>query len=596
MNEEARQVAHLQGWVEPKAYNYDNDLVSENPATNGTNHCDVINEDGDNANSGGQGDQSGHCHKWAHDAGRYEWKEEFGDVGPRSEKLEEELFNGKYINRAGEKFKNLTTVKVIVESEERPKPINNFTQAGIHPILVENIQRCGYETPTPIQAYTIPAVITGHDMIGVAQTGSGKTAAFLIPCISKLMGKVKKLAARRPNLAVDFDVARERVRAEPLILIVAPTRELCCQIFDEARRLCYRSMLRPCVAYGGGPMRDQIAQLNLGCDLLVATPGRLLDFMGRPEVLSLSRVRYTIIDEADELLHDDWEQEMTKIMSGGDANTDGDHRYLLFSATFPKRLKKLAAKFLANDHVHVSIGRTGSVHCNVKQQIIWAEPNAKHQALYDLLISMPPSRTLVFVRSKKTADFVDDYLFNLGLPSTSIHSDRLQIEREDALRSFKTGDSPILVATGVSARGLDVKHVMHVINFDLPLYEHDGTNEFVHRIGRTARIGNEGLATSFYNDKDSAMGPFITKILMETGQAVPEFLEQYKPNGDLDFDEDDPDVDEDNEGAALHGNDDAWGGGEDNNAVGVSEPAWGANNSAHQEAWGTTNEAATAAW
>lgn len=122
-------------------------------------------------------------------------------------------------------------------------------------------------------------------------TGSGKTAAFLIPCISKLMGKVKKLAARRPNLAGNFDPTRERVRAEPLILIVAPTRELCCQIFDEARRLCYRSMLRPCVAYGGGPKKEQIAQLNLGCDLLVATPGRLLDFMNMPDVLSLSRVR-----------------------------------------------------------------------------------------------------------------------------------------------------------------------------------------------------------------------------------------------------------------------------------------------------------------
>jgi ATP-dependent RNA helicase DDX3X len=148
------------------------------------------------------------------------------------------------------------------------------------------------------------------------------------------------------------------------------------------------------------------------------------------------------------MLHDDWEEDMSKIMSGGgkcsicikfilltiiDANTDGDHRYLLFSATFPKRLKTLAAKFLATDHIHVSIGRTGSVHINVKQQVIWAEKNSKQQALYDLLISMPPSRTLVFVRSKKTADFVDDYLFNMGLPSTSIHSDRLQSEREDAL-------------------------------------------------------------------------------------------------------------------------------------------------------------------
>ncbi|KAK5239654.1 hypothetical protein LTR40_014358, partial [Exophiala xenobiotica] len=148
--------------------------------------------------------------------------------------------------------------------------------------------------------------------------------------------------------------------------------------------------------------------------------------MGRPEVLSLSRVRYTIIDEADEMLHDDWEEEMAKIMGGGDANEDGDHRYLLFSATFPKRLQKLAAKFLDANHVHVSIGRTGSSHNNVKQHVLWVDQDKKMRALYDLLISMPPSRTLVFVRSKKTADFVDDYLFNLGMPSTSIHSDRTQ--------------------------------------------------------------------------------------------------------------------------------------------------------------------------
>ena len=138
---------------------------------------------------------------------------------------------------------------------------------------------------------------------------------MLIPVISKLMGKAKKLAAPRPG--VNFDPMRDRVRAEPLVLVVAPTRELCCQIFDEARRLCYRSMLRPCVAYGGAPRRDQIAQLNRGCDLLIATPGRLIDLMGLPDVLSLSRLRYTIVDEADEMLHDDWSDDMAKIMSGG---------------------------------------------------------------------------------------------------------------------------------------------------------------------------------------------------------------------------------------------------------------------------------------
>ena len=247
------------------------------------------------------------------------------------------------------------------------------------------------------------------------------------------MGKVKKLAARRPNLANGFNAEVDTVRAEPLILVVCPTRELCCQIFDEARRLCYRSMLRPCVVYGGGPIREQRAELARGCDILVATPGRLLDFMSKPDVLSLGRVRFTIIDEADEMLHADWEEEMAKIMSGGDTNEDGDHRYLLYSATFNKDMRRLAKKYLASDHVRVRIGRAGSAHVNVKQQVIWVERNAKQQAAYDLLLAMPPSRTLVFCNSKKGVDFLDDYLFNLGLPTTSIHADRTQREREDAL-------------------------------------------------------------------------------------------------------------------------------------------------------------------
>lgn len=166
---------------------------------------------------------------------------------------------------------------------------------------------CRYEVPTPIQAYTIPAVLTGHDLIAISQTGrcwivcnlryiltkkgSGKTAAFLIPVLSQLMGKAKKLAAPRPNVADGYDPQLHRVTAEPLVLIVAPTRELSTQIFDEARRLCYRSMLRPCVVYGGGPGWEQKADLEKGCDILIATPGRLLDFMNQNKVLSLRRVK-----------------------------------------------------------------------------------------------------------------------------------------------------------------------------------------------------------------------------------------------------------------------------------------------------------------
>ncbi|KAH0830925.1 hypothetical protein AYO21_06456 [Fonsecaea monophora] len=592
-NEEAIKLARQSGWVEPKANNY----TARAPTTalgSDQAQLEVVAEENDGAD---EVVVSRHAtSNWSHDAAKYEWKEEYGDVGPRDEKLEKDLFRGEHINRAGIKFDNLTTVKVMVESETRVNPVSSFKDAGLHPVILENIELCGYRHTTPIQAYTIPAVLTGHDMIGIAQTGSGKTAAFLIPTISKLMGKVKKLAAPRPNIGQGFDVSRDRVRAEPLILIVAPTRELCCQIFDEARRLCYRSMLRPCVAYGGAPIRDQAAQLQRGCDLLVASPGRLLDFMGRPELLSLARVRYTIIDEADEMLHDDWGDEMSKIMGGGDANTDGDHRYLLFSATFPKRVRKLAAKYLASDYIHVSVGRTGSVHVNVKQHILWCDKDKKMKALYDLLISMPPSRTLIFVKFKKTADFVDDYLFNLGLPSTSIHSDRTQSEREDALRSFKGGSTPILVATGVTARGLDVRNVMHVINFDLPSADHDGKNEYVHRIGRTARIGNEGLATSFYNDGDEALGPFLTKILLETNQDIPDFLEHFKPDGgNLNFDEEEEqDFDDNTGGGAGDAGGDAWGTG--NNAAGAGGDAWGAagNSNTASNAWGSTGNNAAA--
>ncbi len=240
------------------------------------------------------------------------------------------------------------------------------------------------------------------------------------------MGKAKKLAAPRPNIASDdFIFAQHAVRAEPLILVVVPTR--------EARRLCYRSMLRPCVAYGGGPIREQADELRRGCDILIASPGRLIDFMNKSSLLSLKRVKFTIIDEADELVSSDWADDMKTILSGGDNNEDADHRYMMFSATFPKGARQLAKDHLADDHIRVRVGRIGSTHMSITQNIVWAEENVKRQALLDLLMTSPPARTIVFVNSKKSADFIDDFLYNNSLPSTSIHSDRTQREREDAL-------------------------------------------------------------------------------------------------------------------------------------------------------------------
>ena len=235
--------------------------------------------------------------------------------------------------------------------------------------MLENVQLCNYENPTPIQAYTIPAVLQGQDVIAIAQTGSGKTAAFMIPILSKLMGKAKQLAAPRPSPTEFFDPRLNGVMAEPLVLVIAPTRELSVQIFDEARRLCYRSMLRPCVAYGGGPSREQADELRRGCDILIGTPGRLFDFLQRSNLVSLCRVRFTIIDEADELVQPDWEDDLRKLMSGGDNNEDASHRYLMFSATFPRGARQLAKGYLDDDHIRIHVGRAGSSHKNITQMV-----------------------------------------------------------------------------------------------------------------------------------------------------------------------------------------------------------------------------------
>ncbi|KAI5296682.1 hypothetical protein KEM52_000006 [Ascosphaera acerosa] len=571
MNAEALARAREHGWVEPQEYDYQKyqqpPSAPHGPAALAGAGGDVAADQTAAANGATEGvvaapgavarDDDAMQPEWASSAAKYEWREEFGDVGPRNEALEKMLFHSDLISRAGASFDKLREIKVTAETTEQPDPIVSFETAGLHPVMLDNIRLCNYAVPTPIQAYSIPAVLTNHDLIAVAQTGSGKTAAFLIPILSKLMGKVKKLAAARPNLANGFDPTVDAVRAEPLVLIVAPTRELSTQIFDEARRLCYRSMLRPCVVYGGAPVREQRLELQKGCDVLIGTPGRLLDFMEKPHILSLQRVRYTVIDEADEMLQPDWEEDFAKLMSGGDLNEDADHNYMMFSATFNKQCRALARKCLAADHVRIRIGRAGSAHLNVTQRIVYAEEHMKKQCLYDLLLAMPPARTLVFVNTKQQADFLDDYLFNMGLPSTSIHSDRTQREREDALRAFRTAKCPIMVATGVSARGLDIKNVMHVINFDLPTMNHGGIDEYIHRIGRTARIGNVGMATSFYNhDRNADIGPEIVKILLECNQEVPDFLESEKPiDGKLVFHDDS----DEEEGAEDDGGGSEWG-------------------------------------
>ena len=297
------------------------------------------------------------------------------------------------------------------------------------------------------------------------------------------MGKAKKLCAPRPNPVTFRPGVDNPACAEPLVVVLVPTRELAIQIFNEARKFCYRSMLRPCVIYGGGPIQEQIRSLERGCDILIASPGRLIDFIDRPNHLTLKRLKYMIIDEADEMLQDDWSQDWNKIMTGGEQD-EGNVHYSLFSATFPKPLRDLAKKHLSEAHVRFRVGRAGSTVNTVKQVVIQVEGREKRHVVLQVLNDHPPARTIIFVNSKRTADQLDDFLFQQGLPCTSLHSDRTQREREDAMRAFRQGRAPILIATGVSARGIDVANVMHVINYDLPSTEYGGIEEYTHRIGK----------------------------------------------------------------------------------------------------------------
>ncbi|KAL1843933.1 hypothetical protein VTJ49DRAFT_6876 [Mycothermus thermophilus] len=497
-------------------------------------------------------------HEWDANTARYEWNDEYGDVGPEFPALELQLFGDPSTRgKKGIDFSKITEIQVIQEGPARIDPVATFDDAGLHPVMLENVKLAGYDTPTPIQRYCLPAIHQGHDVIGIAQTGKCRRQLKA----KNLMGKAKKLAAPRPNPAMIQEGVDPRVRAEPLVVIVAPTRELAVQIFNEARKFCYRTMLRPCVVYGGGSMRDQEMQLWKGCDVLVGTPGRLVHFLERPATLSLKRVRYMVIDEADEMLAEDWKGELDKIMAGGEQE-EGTINYMLFSATFPKAARDLAKTHLADTHVRLRVGRAGSTHGNIKQDIIWVDPALKKQALLDFLRSLTPTRVIIFANSKRTVEELDDLLFSHELPCTAIHGDRNQLEREASMRAFRAGKCPILITTGVSSRGIDVRNVVHVINYDLPAMEYGGIEEYTHRIGRTGRIGHRGLATSFYSERDEPIASVLTRTLLETNQEIPDFLQQYVPENytpeTLKF-EADSDFEED---AGGNGNDDvanAWG-------------------------------------
>jgi len=354
----------------------------------------------------------------------------------------------------------------------------------------------------------------GRDLMACAQTGSGKTAAFLFPTLARLC---EDYPDGRPEPPQESYGGRRRRKAYPIALIMSPTRELAQQIHLEARKFCYRSPFRCCVAYGGADIGSQLRDLEKGCDIIVATPGRLNDMLERGRV-SLSEIRFFVMDEADRMLDMGFEPQIRHIVEQEDMPHGSERQTLMFSATFPREIQQLASDFL-QDYIFLQVGRVGSATESIDQRVIRVDERDKKEALLDLLDAIP-GLTLIFVETKRNCDYIEDFLYDKGYPAVAIHGDRNQREREAALQLFRTEERPILVATDVAARGLDIDNVLHVINYDLP---HD-INDYVHRIGRTGRAGHAGVATAMINEKNSNIMKDLVEILGEAGQEVPDWL------------------------------------------------------------------------
>ncbi|KXS13144.1 DEAD-domain-containing protein, partial [Gonapodya prolifera JEL478] len=404
-----------------------------------------------------------------------------------------------------------------------------FKDVELDPRLLDNIALCRFEEPTPIQKHVIPIVTEGYSLMACAQTGSGKTAAYMIPIVQRILEEgPMKVQKEESNAVWLFDCSR----AAPRAFIIAPTRELACQIFDDARRFCYRTFVRPCVIYGGrGNSRTQRMDLEKGCDILIGTPGRTFDFLDK-RIVRLDKIQQLVIDEADRLFDRGFAPEVERLISEHGMPESVERQTSMCSATFPKDMRALARRWLS-EPMYITVGKVGLVPKEINQKIMKVEgQNDKIDALVTLLNSgdTKVGLTLIFVDSRGMCDTLDNYLFTRDFPVTSYHSERTQLEREDALQAFRSNKCPIMVATGVAERGLDIPDVIHIVNFDFP----KTFEEYIHRIGRTGRVGKQGFATSFWSERvGDDCTRSVVRLLMEMGQEVPEFLERFKPEGEV---------------------------------------------------------------
>ena len=410
-------------------------------------------------------------------------------------------------------------------SDEYQQFSSSFKNIDFHPLLKKNLIKMKYDKMTPIQKAIIPYILQKNDCLGCAETGSGKTVAFLAPIISLLLKDGPPIE--------DKEYLKQNSKysnscSYPVCLVLVPTRELAEQIYIESRKLLYKTGIVVSKCYGGVPIDGQIRELRQGVDIVIGTPGRIIEFIDK-KVLYLNLIEYLVIDESDRMLDMGFKPQLENIINDNKQMKQKEKRInLMFSATIPEEVEEISYEFMKENCYLISTNKNRgnkkeyNANENVEQLIYYVKEEEKIAKLHEIL-QTTEGNVLVFLEKKKSVDKLENFLLSRNYNAIGIHGDKIQSERQKAIKKFSSGEIPILVATDVASRGLDFPNVSYVFNFDMP----KNIEDYIHRIGRTGRVGNKGKAISFYNENNKQIGQALVNELKKSGQKIPEFLEEF---------------------------------------------------------------------
>ena len=423
-----------------------------------------------------------------------------------------------------ESLQKSNEIKVYLNNEEIPqKPKKSFNEISFDEHIKVNLEKLNYDLMTPIQQIIIPFILNKKDCLGCAQTGSGKTIAFLIPLINLML---KEGPPKEDNIYLKTNSNYNLSCSYPIMLILVPTRELAEQIFKEARKVCFKTGIIVSRCYGGVKLDNQIRDLKQGCDIIIGTPGRIIELIEK-RFLYLKLIKYLVIDESDRMLDMGFEHQINDIIFNSQMPDKNNRINYMFSATIPKNVIEISKKFMREECYLISNknnidNNEYNLNENVIQKIYYVEDNDKIIKLHEIFQQIK-GNAIIFLETKKSVDNLENFLSRRNYNVLAIHGDKPQNQRQEAIKLFSNGEVPILIATDVASRGLDFPNVSYVFNFDMP----KNIEDYIHRIGRTGRVGNKGMAISFYNDKNKVIAEDLVKEMKKAKQEIPDFLIKY---------------------------------------------------------------------